>query len=57
VDVDELADHLFATFEGAYMMCRALGSADPMRQQLRVYRQLVEALISGPGRPPRSARG
>lgn len=45
VDVDELSDHLFATFEGAYMMCRVLGSPEPMRTQLRVYRQLVESLM------------
>lgn len=47
VDVEELADHLFATFEGAYMLCRALGSPDPMRVQLRVYRQLVDRLMQG----------
>ncbi|MFL6105992.1 MAG: TetR/AcrR family transcriptional regulator [Marmoricola sp.] len=45
VDVDELSDHLFATFEGAYMMCRVLGSPEPMRTQLRVYRQLVESVM------------
>ncbi len=42
---DELADHLFATFEGAYLMCRAARSPEPMRQQLRVLRQMVEALL------------
>ncbi|WP_165949350.1 TetR/AcrR family transcriptional regulator [Kribbella turkmenica] len=47
IDVEELADHLFATFEGGYMLCRALGSPDPMRVQLRVYRQLVDRLIQG----------
>lgn len=45
--VDELADHLFATFEGAFLMCRAARSAEPMRSQLRVVRQLVEALLEG----------
>ncbi|MFL6172589.1 MAG: TetR/AcrR family transcriptional regulator [Marmoricola sp.] len=45
VDVDELSEHLFATFEGAYMMCRVLGSPEPMRTQLRVYRQLVESVM------------
>lgn len=44
-DPDELADHLFATFEGAFLMCRSLGSADPMRAQLRIYRQLVTKLF------------
>jgi len=42
---DELADHLFVTFEGSFLMCRALGTADPMRAQLRVFRQLVESLL------------
>ncbi len=45
-DPDELADHLFATFEGAFLMSRGLGSAEPMRAQLRVYRQLVTSLLS-----------
>lgn len=45
-DPEELADHLFATFEGAFLLCRSLGSADPMRAQLRVYRQLVAALLA-----------
>lgn len=52
VDADELADHLFATFEGAYLLCRVLGSGYPMRVQLRVYRQLVENLLA---RGPRAA--
>lgn len=45
LDPDELADHLFATFEGAYLMCRAARSPEPMRQQLRVLRQVVEAVL------------
>ena len=46
ISPDELADHLFATFEGAYLMCRAARSPAPMRQQLRVLRQLVEAVLA-----------
>lgn len=46
VDPDALADHLFSTFEGGYLLCRSLASADPMRAQLRVFRQLVAALLS-----------
>jgi TetR/AcrR family transcriptional repressor of nem operon len=46
VDVEALADHLFATFEGGYLLCRSLRSAEPMRAQLRVLRQLVAALLS-----------
>lgn len=45
-DADELADHLFVTFEGAFLLCRALRSADPMREQLRVFRQLLTAQLA-----------
>jgi TetR/AcrR family transcriptional repressor of nem operon len=45
VDVEALADHLFATFEGGYLLCRSLRSAEPMRAQLRVLRQLVASLL------------
>jgi TetR/AcrR family transcriptional repressor of nem operon len=44
-DPDDLADQLFVIFEGSYLMCRALGSPEPMRAQLRVFRQLVESLL------------
>ena len=44
-DPDDLADQLFAVIEGAYLMCRAAGSPEPMRAQLVVYRQLVAALL------------
>jgi TetR/AcrR family transcriptional regulator, transcriptional repressor for nem operon len=44
-DPDDLADQLFVTFEGSYLMCRTLGSPEPMRSQLRVFRQLVESLL------------
>jgi TetR/AcrR family transcriptional regulator, transcriptional repressor for nem operon len=45
-DAHELADHLFATFEGGYLLCRSLGSPEPMRAQLRVFRQLLESLFA-----------
>jgi TetR/AcrR family transcriptional repressor of nem operon len=44
-DPDDLADHLFATFEGAFLMCRVEGSPEPMRAQLKVMRQLVGSLL------------
>lgn len=44
-DAEDLADHLFVTFEGAFLMCRALGSPEPMGRQLRVLRQLLESLL------------
>jgi TetR/AcrR family transcriptional repressor of nem operon len=45
VDADALADHLFVTFEGAFLLCRSTGDPAHMRRQLRVYRELVEALL------------
>ncbi|WP_433221306.1 TetR/AcrR family transcriptional regulator [Dactylosporangium sp. CS-047395] len=42
---EDLADQLFAVIEGAFLMCRAAGSPEPMRRQLLVYRQLVAALF------------
>ena len=45
IDLDALADHLFTTFEGGFVLCRTLGETSAMRAQLRVFRQLVEALL------------
>ncbi|MFT4264713.1 MAG: TetR family transcriptional regulator [Nocardioides sp.] len=42
---DDLADQLFVVIEGAFLMCRAAGSPEPMRAHLLVYRQLVAALL------------
>jgi TetR/AcrR family transcriptional regulator, transcriptional repressor for nem operon len=48
VDPGELADHLFATLEGGYLMCRSATSPEPMRTKLRVLRQLVAVLLGEP---------
>jgi TetR/AcrR family transcriptional repressor of nem operon len=45
-DVEALADHVFVTFEGAFLLCRSTGSPDPMRAQLRVLRRLLTAAFS-----------
>ena len=45
VDVLALADHLFVTFEGAFLLCRSTGDPGHMRRQLATYRRLVEALL------------
>jgi TetR/AcrR family transcriptional repressor of nem operon len=45
LDVDALADHLYTTFEGAYILVRTLEDRGAMRDQLRVLRQLLEALL------------
>jgi TetR/AcrR family transcriptional repressor of nem operon len=48
IDVVALADHLFTTFEGAFILCRTHGEPSAMRAQLRVFRQLVEAFFRVP---------
>jgi TetR/AcrR family transcriptional regulator, transcriptional repressor for nem operon len=45
MDVDALADHLYTTFEGGFILCRTLTDPGAMRAQLRIFRQLVEALL------------
>lgn len=45
IDIDALADHLFTTFEGGFILCRTLETSTAMRAQLRVFRQLVQALL------------
>ena len=41
VDLDDLADHLVATFEGAFVIARATGVPNVMRKQLELVRNLV----------------
>lgn len=45
VDVAALADHVFVTFEGAYLLARTTGDPGQMRRQLTVLRQAVEAIL------------
>jgi TetR/AcrR family transcriptional repressor of nem operon len=42
---EALADHLYVTFEGSYILCRTLQDTSGMRAQLGVFRQLLEALF------------
>ncbi len=46
-----LADHVFVTFEGAFILARSLNDPGHMRAQLRVLRQLLEALRRHPSTP------
>ncbi len=41
IDPDVLADHVFATFEGAFLLTRAMEDPDLMRRQLEVVRRYV----------------
>jgi len=45
LDPDALADHVFATFEGAFMLTRALGDPELMRRQLALVREHVALLF------------
>jgi TetR/AcrR family transcriptional repressor of nem operon len=45
IDAAALADHLYTTFEGAFILCRTLEDSSAMRAQLRVLRQLLESLL------------
>jgi TetR/AcrR family transcriptional repressor of nem operon len=57
IDPDALADHIFVTFEGAFILARATGDSSHMRAQLRVLRQLLEvALGLESDRPARASR-
>lgn len=46
-DPADVADHLWATFEGAFILGRATGDTSHMRRQLSVVRRCVEALLRG----------
>jgi len=45
VDLDDLADHVFVTFEGAFVLARTMGDGRHMRAQLGVLRHLLAALL------------
>jgi TetR/AcrR family transcriptional repressor of nem operon len=44
-DIDALADHVFVTFEGAFLLCRSTGSPEHMRAQLQVLRHLLSVAL------------
>jgi TetR/AcrR family transcriptional repressor of nem operon len=46
VDVDAWSDHVFVTFEGAYLLARTTGDNDHMRRQLRTLRELLTAALA-----------
>ncbi len=47
-DTDALADHVFVTFEGAFLLCRSTGEPEHMRAQLGVLRRLLAAVLGLP---------
>jgi TetR/AcrR family transcriptional repressor of nem operon len=48
LDLDALSDHLSATYEGAFMMARAMQDPDLMRRQLELVRAQVAILYEVP---------
>jgi TetR/AcrR family transcriptional repressor of nem operon len=48
IDPDVLADHVFATFEGAFLLTRAMDDPDLMRRQLEIVRRYVALLFGVP---------
>ncbi|HEU5416747.1 MAG TPA: helix-turn-helix domain-containing protein [Streptosporangiaceae bacterium] len=61
---DALADHVFVTFEGAFILARSTGYPGHMRAQLSVLRQLLQSLLAPaaaraepPGAAPLEAAG
>ncbi len=44
-DPEALADHVFVTFEGAFLLARSTGDPTTMRRQLRALRQMLEAVL------------
>lgn len=54
VDLEALADHVFVTFEGAFILGRSLQDGAHMRRQLRLVRVLLEQVL---GTRPAGADG
>jgi TetR/AcrR family transcriptional repressor of nem operon len=48
IDPDALADHVFATFEGAFVLTRAMDDRELMRRQLALVREYVALLFDVP---------
>lgn len=46
VDIDALSDHVWVTFEGAFLLARTTGDPGQLRRQLAVLRSLVESLLT-----------
>ena len=51
LDLDALADHVWVTYEGAFLLARATGDPSVMRRQLAQVRRYVELLFEPAGAP------
>ncbi len=45
VDLEAIADHVFVTFEGAFIRARTMEDGSHMRRQLALLRTLLELLL------------
>ncbi len=50
IDPPTLADHVLVTFEGAFVLTRALGDQTLMRKQLELVRRTIELVLDVPRR-------
>jgi TetR/AcrR family transcriptional repressor of nem operon len=46
IDLDALADHVYTTFEGGFILARSIDDPGAMKAQLRILRQLIQHLLS-----------
>ena len=56
IDLQDLADHVFVTFEGAFILARSLQDPSHMRRQLALLRGLLELLFDVPSKATTSPR-
>lgn len=49
VDLDRLAEHFIAVFEGAVILARAKGSVEPVANSLNIYKNLITNMFGGSG--------
>ncbi len=50
IDTDALADHVFVTFEGAFILSRSMNDSHYMHAQLTVLRQLIQCILDNRSR-------
>jgi TetR/AcrR family transcriptional repressor of nem operon len=55
IDIEDLSDHVWVTFEGAYLLARATSDPSHLRRQLNVLRKLIAGQLEPASRPPKAA--
>lgn len=54
IDIEDLSDHVWVTFEGAYLLARATSDPSHLRRQLNVLRKLIASRLEPASRPPKT---